>query len=207
MFHFWLIIYAYICTCRERNLKKASPQSLITWSVQIFFTWRHGGHIGRPKERNGGHFDGTKQPLNNWIPFLCRFYLLLFKINMVAGHVSANHLLETICAYIQKSNLVAKAFLRRGEGEPTVSPPSPRWRKALGTRLTKEIYRLTPIDDCFFYPVSVFWQDVAGSGVVHALGGTVALIGAYTVGPRLGKFGDDGKPRMLQGHTVPVSTP
>ncbi|XP_029185177.2 putative ammonium transporter 1 isoform X1 [Acropora millepora] len=50
---------------------------------------------------------------------------------------------------------------------------------------------------------AVTYQDVAGSGVVHALGGTVALIGAYTVGPRLGKFGDDGKPRMLQGHTVP----
>ena len=114
---------------------------------------------------------------------------------------------DTICAYIQKSNLVARAFLRWGEGEPTVSPPSPRRKKALGTRLTKEIYWLTPIDDCFFNPLSVFWQDVAGSGVVHALGGTVALIGAYTVGPRLGKFGDDGKPRMLQGHTVPVSTP
>ena len=67
---------------------------------------------------------------------------------MVAGHVSANHLLETICAYIQKSNLVARAFLRRGEGEPTVSLPSPRRRKALATRLTKE----TPIDDCFFNP-------------------------------------------------------
>ena len=45
-------------------------------------------------------------------------------------------------------------------------------------------------------------KDFAGSGVVHAVGGLVALAGAWMVGPRLGKFGPDGKPRTIAGHNL-----
>jgi Amt family ammonium transporter len=44
--------------------------------------------------------------------------------------------------------------------------------------------------------------DFAGSGVVHTVGGTAALVGGLLVGPRLGKFGADGKPRSIPGHSV-----
>jgi len=43
---------------------------------------------------------------------------------------------------------------------------------------------------------------VAGSGVVHAVGGFVGLAGAILVGPRLGKFGKDGKGRFIPGHNM-----
>lgn len=36
-------------------------------------------------------------------------------------------------------------------------------------------------------------MDFAGGSVVHMVGGTAALIGAYFVGPRLGRFGPDGE--------------
>ena len=45
--------------------------------------------------------------------------------------------------------------------------------------------------------------DYAGSGVVHAVGGFVALAGAAVVGPRTGKFNADGSPNQLYGHNVP----
>jgi ammonium transporter, Amt family len=47
--------------------------------------------------------------------------------------------------------------------------------------------------------------DFAGSTVVHSLGGWLALAGAIVLGPRLGKYGPDGSPRALPGHSLPLA--
>ena len=49
------------------------------------------------------------------------------------------------------------------------------------------------------------YVDFAGSGVVHAVGGVAALAGAIVLGPRIGKYGKDGKPRAMPGHNVPMA--
>jgi Amt family ammonium transporter len=46
--------------------------------------------------------------------------------------------------------------------------------------------------------------DFAGSGVVHAMGGIIALAGALVVGPRLGKYDNQGKPQAIPGHNIPL---
>ena len=50
-----------------------------------------------------------------------------------------------------------------------------------------------------------FW-DFAGSTVVHSVGGWAALIGAVMLGPRLGKYGKDGRVNPIPGHSIALGT-
>jgi len=47
--------------------------------------------------------------------------------------------------------------------------------------------------------------DFAGSSVVHSVGGWLGLAGAITLGPRLGKYGPDKKPKAILGHNIPLA--
>jgi Amt family ammonium transporter len=47
--------------------------------------------------------------------------------------------------------------------------------------------------------------DFAGSSVVHSVGGWAALAGAIVLGPRIGKYTPDGKPRAIPGHNLTLA--
>ena len=47
--------------------------------------------------------------------------------------------------------------------------------------------------------------DFAGSSVVHMTGGVIALVSAWIVGPRLGKFNRDGSANPIPGHNIPMA--
>ncbi|MBM6926925.1 ammonium transporter [Pseudoflavonifractor phocaeensis] len=67
------------------------------------------------------------------------------------------------------------------------------------------------------YPVSGHWiwgggwlsqlgfHDFAGSTAVHMVGGVASLIGAKILGPRIGKYDREGKPRAILGHNLPIA--
>jgi len=50
------------------------------------------------------------------------------------------------------------------------------------------------------------FADFAGSTVVHTVGGFAALIGTTMLKPREGKYGLDGKPNVLTGHSIPLAS-
>jgi Amt family ammonium transporter len=75
----------------------------------------------------------------------------------------------------------------------------------------------------FIYPIGSHWvfgggwlqngetpllptgmQDFAGSTAVHLIGATGALAALLLLGPRKGKYGTDGKPRAIPGHSMPL---
>jgi len=49
------------------------------------------------------------------------------------------------------------------------------------------------------------FYDFAGSTLVHSVGGWGALIAIYLLGARIGKFGEDGKPKAIPGHNLPLA--
>ncbi|HEV2292512.1 MAG TPA: ammonium transporter [Tepidisphaeraceae bacterium] len=50
------------------------------------------------------------------------------------------------------------------------------------------------------------FHDFAGSTLVHSVGGWGALAGVMLLGPRLGKYGRDGKVNPIPGHSMPLAT-
>ena len=52
--------------------------------------------------------------------------------------------------------------------------------------------------------MAVGFHDFAGSAAIHYVGGLTALIGAWMLGPRIGKFDKDGSPRGIPGHSLTI---
>ncbi len=67
------------------------------------------------------------------------------------------------------------------------------------------------------YPISGHWiwgggwlaemgfHDFAGSTCVHMVGGVCALVGAWILGPRIGKYNKDGSANAIQGHSITLA--
>jgi Amt family ammonium transporter len=88
---------------------------------------------------------------------------------------------------------------------------------AMAERTKFSAYLLyTPFITGVIYPIVTHWVwygeggwlydlgfiDFAGSGLVHLTGGVAALAGAMALGPRIGKYDENGKPQPIPGHSL-----
>jgi Amt family ammonium transporter len=69
----------------------------------------------------------------------------------------------------------------------------------LWTEVATDVYQIKGTSLPGFY-------DFAGSTIVHSVGGWGALIGAWLLGPRLGKYAKDGSVQPIPGHNMPLAT-
>src|SRR5213080_4015465 len=89
---------------------------------------------------------------------------------------------------------------------------------AMAERAKLWIYFVFGILFTFVYSITSHWiwsphgwlfskgmQDFAGSTVVHYQGALAALAGALILGPRIGKFGHDGRANPIPGHNIPYA--
>lgn len=82
----------------------------------------------------------------------------------------------------------------------------------------KAFFAFGAIMAALFYPITGHWiwgggwlanfgmWDFAGSTVVHSVGGWAALAGVLVLGPRIGKFSKEGKPKAIPGHSLTSAT-
>lgn len=88
---------------------------------------------------------------------------------------------------------------------------------AMAERTKFSMYMLySMIISAVIYPISGHWgwgggwlqemgfHDFAGSSIVHAYGGALALAGALVLGPRIGKYDKNKKSRAIPGHNLTI---
>lgn len=75
----------------------------------------------------------------------------------------------------------------------------------------------TALATSVLYPIAGHWvwgggwlaergfHDFAGSTVVHAAGGAMALAGVFLIGPRIGRYDSEGRSRPMPAHNLPLA--
>jgi len=159
-----------------KNVMDVSIGSLLFWAIGfgLMFGANESGWIGTSNFFLGDFEpDGTPTGLFDYVFFLFQLMFAATAATIVSGAVAER---TKFGAY-----LIYTAFITA-----LIYPVFGSWVWGGGW--------LNDVGDGFI--------DFAGSTVVHSVGGWAALAGAIVVGPRLGKFMPNGRPRAIPGHSI-----
>jgi len=166
---------------RSKNVSNQLTKNLLTWSVGVTVFFLIGA--GVDSYVGGGGFEPAfgYDTAADWIGWLYGAVFAMTAATIVSGAVAGRAKLR---AYVGYTFVLAAVIY------PVVSGMA--WYDA----------GLLGIDGAVGSAFGVAFDDFAGGTVVHAMGGVAGLTAAWVIGPRMGRFNDDGSANVIPGHSM-----
>ncbi|KAA6345833.1 Ammonia channel [termite gut metagenome] len=167
-----------------KNLIDFSFGALLYWFVGFGIMFGIGNFLGMPHFFDLSFFDGGDLPTEGFLIFQTVFCATAATI--VSGAMAERTKFSMYIVYTIFVSVV-------------IYPISGHWTWGGGWLMNGEEGSF--ITNLF----GTTFHDFAGSTVVHSVGGWLALVGAAILGPRIGKYGKDGKSRAIPGHNLTLA--
>lgn len=171
---------------RAKNAANIVGKNMATIAVAALAYWAVGGALAYGSDVGGlfgasGFFD----PASNFVSVLGSGDGVQTVFQLVFAATAATIVSGAVAERIRFGSYVAVAVVLTGVIYPVIS----HWQW-FG-------------EGAWLYDLGFY--DFAGSTMVHLTGGAAALAGVLILGPRVGKYGKDGEPRAIPGHSIPLA--
>ncbi|MCD8264681.1 MAG: ammonium transporter [Tannerellaceae bacterium] len=166
-----------------KNLVDFSLGSLLYWFVGFGIMFGAGSFLGMPNFFHINIID-SELPIEGFLIFQTVFCATAATI--VSGAMAERTKFSMYLAYTVLISVL-------------IYPISGHWTWGSGWLMNEEA------DGFMMSTFGTVFHDFAGSTIVHSVGGWVALVGAAIIGPRIGKYGKDGKSRAIPGHNLVIA--
>ena len=158
--------------------------SLLYWFIGFGLMFGVGGFVGMPHFFNLSFYDGGGLPTEGFLVFQTVFCATAATI--VSGAMAERTKFSMYLIYTIFISVL-------------IYPISGHWTWGGGWLMNGE-------EGSFMMNLfGTTFHDFAGSTIVHSVGGWIALVGAAILGPRIGKYGKDGKSRAIPGHNLTIA--
>ncbi len=158
--------------------------SLLYWFIGFGLMFGVGGFIGMPHFFDLSFYDGGGLPTEGFLVFQTVFCATAATI--VSGAMAERTKFSMYLVYTIFISVL-------------IYPISGHWTWGGGWLMNGEA------GSFMMKTFGTTFHDFAGSTVVHSVGGWIALVGAAILGPRIGKYGKDGKSRAIPGHNLTIA--
>ena len=158
--------------------------SLLYWFIGFGLMFGAGGFIGMPHFFDLSFYDGGGLPTEGFLVFQTVFCATAATI--VSGAMAERTKFSMYLVYTIFISVL-------------IYPVSGHWTWGGGWLMNGEAgsFMMSHFGTTF--------HDFAGSTVGHSVGGWIALVGAAILGPRIGKYGKDGKSKAIPGHSLTIA--
>ena len=162
---------------RSKNVSNQLTKNLLTWSVGVTVFFAIGSGIASLTS-GGGWSAAYMASGTGWIDWLYGAVFAMTAATIVSGAVAGRAKLRAYVAY---------TFLLAAVIYPVIIGFT--WSAPSGEGLVEIV-------------TGTAFTDFAGGMIVHGMGGIAGLTAAAVLGPRMGRYNDDGSANVIPGHSM-----